>query len=107
MAVKKGELRHIHIEPLDDGTITSRVSKKPSNTKQKGAWLMDESEEKGSHTTPEEAGKHVTEILRQHFAKGAPAAKDGAAKKKNPRAAGETGDEQSFPSDNGPAANED
>lgn len=100
--MKKGELRHIRIEPADDGSAVLHVHKKQNSAKaQKGPWLSDESEEIHTHPTPEEAGKHVTAILRQHFAKESPKAADSAAKRRDMNSAKGTGTEKAFPSDDG------
>lgn len=103
--MKKGELRHIRIEPADDGTVVTHVHKKETSTKaQKGPWLSDQSEEVHTHPTAEAAGKHVTELLRQHFDKASPKATDRAANAKNLRNPRGTGKSERFPSDDGPTA---
>lgn len=102
--MKKGELRHIRIEPADDGSVVLHAHKKETSGKaQKGPWLSDEREEISTHATPEHAGKHVTELLRQHFAKASAPAKDSAADKKKWGKADGTGKSEPM-SDNGPAA---
>jgi hypothetical protein len=101
--MKKGELRHIHIEPATDGSAVLRLSKKSTEGKNKGPWLSDSSEETHTHPTPEEAGKHVTEILRQHFHKESPKATDSAADKKKWGNKSATGKSEPM-SDDGPDA---
>ena len=73
MAVTKGKLRHIHIEP--DTAKGSKgahvtVSKHISDGMNKGPWLRNEDEEKQSHATPEAAAAHVLKALKEHFGSG-------------------------------------
>jgi hypothetical protein len=70
MAVKKGELKHIHVEP--DTAKGSRgahvtVVKHVSEGKNKGPWLKNEDEERQSHPTPEATAAHVLKSLHEHF----------------------------------------
>ncbi len=103
-SVKKDQLRRIHIEPAKDGTAIGHVHMHVTEGKNKGPWLQDASEEPNTYSSPEEAGKHVTELLRQHFAKAAPKVTDQAARRKSLTDARNTGKEQAFPSDDGPPA---
>ncbi len=73
MSVKKGKLRHIHIEPdTAKGSKGAQVtiSKHITEGANKGAWLRSDDEEKKSHKTPEEVAKHVLQTLKEHFADG-------------------------------------
>lgn len=70
MAVKKGELKHIRIEPdTAKGSKGAHVTitKRISEGKNKGPWLYDENEERMSHPTPEKAAAHVLKTLKEHF----------------------------------------
>jgi len=80
MAVKKGELKHIHVEP--DTAKGSRgahvtVVKHVSEGKNKGPWLRNEDEERQSHPTPEATAAHVLKSLHEHFGGSAGASGDG------------------------------
>ena len=58
----KGKLRHIRIEPAKNGVMTT-VSREPDKV-QKGAFMYDQGEERHVHKTAEEAGQHVTKLLK-------------------------------------------
>jgi hypothetical protein len=79
MSVKKGKLRHIHIEPdTAPGSKGAQVtiSKHITEGTNKGPWLRNEDEEKESHTTPEKAAAHVLKALKEHFGTGGEANED-------------------------------
>jgi hypothetical protein len=101
--VKKGQLRHLRIEPAKDGTAIGHVHMHSTEGKNKGPWLQDSSEEPNTYSSPEEAGKHVTELLRQHFHKDSPKATDSAADKKKWGNKSATGKSEPM-SDDGPDA---
>jgi hypothetical protein len=102
--MKKGELRHIRIEPSENGGAVVTVHKKQTSAKaQKGPWLSDSTEEIHTHPTPQAAGVHVKSLLEQHFDKAAPAASDRAADKKQWGSKTATGKSEPI-SDDGPDA---
>lgn len=72
MAVKKGELHHIHIEPNHDGSSQVVLHKHPKEgRKNRGPWLSDgNTEERLSASSAEEAGAHVKKALADHFSGG-------------------------------------
>jgi hypothetical protein len=73
MPVKKGQLRHIRIEPdTAPGSKGAHVtiSKHITEGTNKGPWLRNEDEEKKSHPSPEEAAAHVLKTLKEHFGSG-------------------------------------
>ena len=73
MAVKKGGLLHVHIEPLtDQGEAMVHVHKNPAEgRKNAGPWLSDGNSVDRHHAkTPQEAGRHVTQALSDHFGGG-------------------------------------
>lgn len=72
--MKKGGLRHIHVEPMTDGSASVKV-----HSNSMGMPSDNDGDESASGATPEEAGAHVTRMLKKHFGKSAksdhPAAK--------------------------------
>jgi hypothetical protein len=66
--IKKGELEHIRVEPTENGGAVTHVHKKMSSGRGKnaGPWLQDDRIEHYSHKTHEEAGRHVTAVLKAH-----------------------------------------
>jgi hypothetical protein len=71
--MKTGKLEHIHVKPdTEKGSRGASVTwrKKEGEGKNPGAWLRTETEQQKSHTTPEEAGAHVTSLLNEHFGSG-------------------------------------
>ena len=60
----KGKLRHIRIEPAKNGVMTT-VERDPDR-KQKGPFLYDSGTERHVHKSAEEAGEHVTKLLKEH-----------------------------------------
>jgi hypothetical protein len=68
--MKTGRLEHIQVKP-DTGKGSKGASvtwrKKEGEGKNAGAWLRTETEEQKSHTSPEQAGAHVTQLLHEHF----------------------------------------
>jgi len=72
---KKGKLRHIHIEANTDGTAHIKVHRAPTPSSTKEAMPYDyEGNDESMSGTPEEAGAHVTRILKDHFGKSGKAA---------------------------------
>lgn len=69
MASKKGKLRHIHIEPNSDKTAQVKVHRAPVPSTQKSTMPMDYegNDESFGAGSPEEAGAHVTRILKEHM----------------------------------------
>jgi hypothetical protein len=70
---KKGSLKHIHIEPMSDGTAHFKAHHEPPMEKGSNGQMpmmggYDANDESGSGT-PEEMGAHVTRILKKHFGK--------------------------------------
>lgn len=65
---KKGSLRHIHVEPNTDGSAQIKAHHAMA-TGEKMPMDYGSSDESASGATPEEAGAHVTRILKQHFGK--------------------------------------
>ncbi len=105
MAVTKGKLRHIHIEPdTAPGSKGAQVTihKHVTEGTNKGPWLRNEDEEKKSHPTPEAAAAHVLKTLKEHF--GSEKGDDGGASFREPLPkAGKTKANVSHPmSDDGP-----
>lgn len=97
----KKEVRHIHVEPADRGALVT-IHHKDTGGKNKGPWLSDSSETKKIATTPEEAGAHVTNALREHFGAG-DSNVEGAKASKGGKSAAPKGD--SHPkNDDGPEA---
>lgn len=67
---KKGKLRHIHIEANTDGTAHIKVHRAPTPGKSDGPMPYDyDSNDESMSGSPEEAGAHVTKILKDHFGK--------------------------------------
>lgn len=73
---KKSMLRHIHIEPNDDGSAQIHAHRKPMPMKSAdvkdtspASPMMDYegNDEKVGASSPEEAGAHVTRMLKEHF----------------------------------------
>ena len=62
--MSKGKLRHIRIEPAKNGALL-HVERDPDK-KQKGPFLYDSGTEKHVHSSAEEAGEHVTKLLKEH-----------------------------------------
>jgi hypothetical protein len=60
----KGKLRHIRIEPAKNGVLTT-VNREPGKS-QKGPFMYAQAEERTVHKTAEEAGQHVTKLLKEH-----------------------------------------
>jgi hypothetical protein len=111
MSVKKGELKHIRIEPdtaKGSKGVHVTISKHISDGKNKGPWLRNEDEETKSHATPELAAAHVKQTLHEHFGSAAAVGKsnpnDGGASMREPLPnAGKTKASVSHPtSDDGP-----
>lgn len=101
--MKKGELRHIRIEPAENGGAVLHVHKKETAGKNKGPWLADSSEELHTHPNPKAAGDHVRVLLEQHFDKAAAKATDSAADKKQWGSKTATGKSEPI-SDDGPSS---
>jgi hypothetical protein len=71
--MKTGRLEHIHVKPdTEKGSRGASVTwrKKEGEGKNAGAWLRTETEQQKSHTSPEETGAHVTQLLHEHFGGG-------------------------------------
>lgn len=105
MAVKKGELKHIRIEPdtaKGSKGVHVTIVKNITDAKNKGPWLRNEDEETKSHATPELAAAHVKSTLHEHFGSGK--GDDGGASFREPLPkAGKTKATASHPaSDDGP-----
>jgi hypothetical protein len=67
---KKGKLRHIHIEANTDGTAHIKVHRAPMANETKQAMPYDyEGSDESMSGSPEEAGAHVSRILKEHFGK--------------------------------------
>jgi hypothetical protein len=64
----KGKLRHVRVEPAANGALVT-VSREPSKM-QKGAMLYDSGEERHVHKTADDAGAHVTKLLKEHGVEG-------------------------------------
>ena len=70
MASKKGKLRHIHIEPNSDKTAQVKVHRAPAPRSDKEAsspFDYEGNDESFGAGSPEEAGAHVTRILKEHM----------------------------------------
>jgi hypothetical protein len=67
---KAGMLRHIHVEPMTDGSASVKAhNKAPSGGGNIPMGDYESNDESASGATPEEAGAHVTRMLKQHFGK--------------------------------------
>jgi len=64
----KHEIEHIRVEPAENGGAVSHVTHKESSGRGKnaGPWLQDDRVKHYAHATPEEAGAHVTAMLKKH-----------------------------------------
>jgi hypothetical protein len=70
MAAKKGKLRHIHIEPNSDKTAQVKVHRAPAPRESKDTgspFDYEGNDESFGAGTPEEAGAHVTRILKENM----------------------------------------
>lgn len=78
--VKKGELEHIRVEPTENGGAVTHVHKKMSSGRGKnsGPWLQDDRVEHYSHGSHEEAGRHVTSVLKAHHGGGGKRSEQGS-----------------------------
>ena len=68
----KKEIEHIRVEPTEDGGAVSHVTHKESSGRGKnaGPWLADDRIKHYSHKNAEEAGAHVTAVLKAHHGAG-------------------------------------
>jgi len=64
----KHEIEHIRVEPAEGGGAISHVHHKESSGKGRnaGPWLADDRIKHYSHKSAEEAGAHVTAMLKAH-----------------------------------------
>ena len=64
----KHEVEHIRIEPAEGGGAISHVHRKEGSGRGKnaGPWLQDDRVEHYAHKSAEEAGAHVTAVLKKH-----------------------------------------
>ena len=76
---KTGRLQHIHVEPLDNGGAHLKVrhAMPPMLANQPMSSMgMDDGEENLGASTPEDAGAHVTRLLKAHQGQTGPSDND-------------------------------
>ena len=61
----KGKAHRIHHEIHDDKSVSYTIHRKSGPGPQKGAFLMDHSEESGTHKTAHAAGEHLKKVLKE------------------------------------------
>lgn len=74
--MKKGKMQHMHIEPNDNGGAQVKVHRAPMMHANAGSVplgggpmpsaMMGNQDENLGAATPEEAGAHVTRLLKEH-----------------------------------------
>lgn len=71
--MKKGKIRHIHVEPTDNGGATVKIHRHapPMSTKSAMPTDFEANDESLGAQSPEEAGAHVTAALKSHMSAGA------------------------------------
>lgn len=67
---RKGTLKHIHVEPMTDGSASVKAHHEmPMESGASPMGAYGSNDESASGATPEEAGAHVTRMLKKHFGK--------------------------------------
>jgi hypothetical protein len=98
----KGSVIRIEHEPMDDGSVLTRVHHKANGKSNKGAFLMDHSEEKVTHATPADAGAHTRKVLEEHFGPGGGDDNSRFSKQKGKPGGGSLRDDNLSEEDKGP-----
>ena len=71
MAKKSGTLQHIQVEPMTDGSASVKAHHSMPMGEPGGSMAgpYGSNDESASGANPEEAGAHVTRMLKKHFGK--------------------------------------
>jgi hypothetical protein len=64
----KGKIQHIQIEPAANGALVT--VRREGGATQKGPFLSDAIQERHVHKSADDAGAHVTKLLKEHGIKG-------------------------------------